>query len=111
MLQNQTDRLFSALEKRTRAHKSEQLGGGVTFEIDSDDRRGFKIHVVGDSTMRVRELLFSIAEFATKVADPRVWASVLVLGCFANQVDQTCTRRQIGLSRCLLPSKKLTYHS
>ena len=59
MLQNQTDRLFLALEKRAAAQKSrEESGDGVSFEIGTNVDRGFKIHVVGDSTMRVSDVPF-----------------------------------------------------
>lgn len=58
MLQNQADQLFLAIEKRAAAQKSEaDSSDGVTLEVGIHSDQEFKIHVVGDSTMRVRCLL------------------------------------------------------
>lgn len=102
LLHNQIGRLFLSIEKRATAQKLEHGGGGVTPGVDTDDGLGFKIHVVGDSTMRVKHLsCFSLADFAKKMFP----TLVSVFGLFANQVEPAC--RQSALNRSSLPSAKL----
>lgn len=105
LLQNQTDRLFLALEKRTRAHKSEKLGGGVTLEIDSDDRRGFKIHVVGDSTMRMQANVLSWILSQRTTADGRKQCITYGDGGDPNMVDMRCTGPDRGVNKFGNPPK------
>lgn len=57
VLQNQIDQLFLAIEKRPPAPPMGLEDGDVTLRVHADDGMGFKIHVVGDSTMRVRGVL------------------------------------------------------
>lgn len=69
MLQNQIDRLFVGIEKRAGA-QALGLGLGLgdrneTLGAGEGDGLGFKIEVVGDSTMRVRGGLVSICANAT----------------------------------------------
>ncbi len=61
MLQNLMDRLFVAVERRAAATAQGLVGGGGTPRDGEDDGMGFKIEVVGDSTMRVRCALSSKA--------------------------------------------------
>ena len=61
-----------AIEKRAAAQAPKLDDGDVMLQFHADDGLGFKIHVVGYITMRVRYASLSIASFA-KIVDVAVY--------------------------------------
>eukprot|EP00904_Undaria_pinnatifida_P002927 jgi/Undpi1/12635/HiC_scaffold_6.g02303.m1 len=54
VLHNQVDRLFAAVEKRSATLTEGSGASSSSPRLITDDGLGFKIHVVGDSTMRMQ---------------------------------------------------------
>ena len=54
VLHNQIDGLFSAVEQREKALKDDDANESPMPRLGIDDGMGFKIAVIGDSTIRVR---------------------------------------------------------
>lgn len=97
MLQNQMDRLFVAVERRAAAKAQGLVDGGGTPRDDEDDGMGFKIEVVGDSTMRVR-----CAFIEQRIL--RYWYTSSVLGSSSEWISDTVGLRHI-LSITLFASR------
>lgn len=57
MLQNQVDALFAELEEHPLVETAGPVDSPTSPHFVMDDGLGFKIAVVGDSTMRVRTLI------------------------------------------------------